>query len=101
VIADRIGEMDCIFLAGLHGAEGAMAERLRSLASAPCRGHGSDAGKVLLWVEQRTGLTLAESQTAAMRLAFTAKVLVITDDPGVGKTTIVNSILRILAVGTR
>jgi hypothetical protein len=49
------------------------------------------------WVERRTGLTLAESQTAAVRLALTAKVLVITGGPGVGKTTIVNSILRIPA----
>jgi hypothetical protein len=30
VIADRIGETDCIFLAGLHGAERAVAERLRN-----------------------------------------------------------------------
>jgi len=40
---------------------------------------------------------LAESQTAAIRLTLRAKVLVITGGPGVGKTTIVNSILRILA----
>jgi ATP-dependent exoDNAse (exonuclease V) alpha subunit len=31
-----------------------------------------------------------------VRLALTAKVLVITGGPGVGKTTIVNAILRIL-----
>jgi exodeoxyribonuclease V alpha subunit len=41
---------------------------------------------------------LAESQVAAIRLALLSKVLVITGGPGVGKTTIVNSILRILAV---
>ena len=34
---------------------------------------------------------------AAMRLALMAKVLVMTGGPGVGKTTIVNAILRILA----
>jgi exodeoxyribonuclease V alpha subunit len=56
-----------------------------------------DAEKALPWIEQRTGLTLAESQKAAVRLALTAKVLVITGGPGVGKTTIVDSILRILA----
>jgi exodeoxyribonuclease V alpha subunit len=56
-----------------------------------------DRRRDLPWVEQRTGLTLAESQTAAVRLALTAKALVITGGPGVGKTTIVNSILRILA----
>jgi exodeoxyribonuclease V alpha subunit len=37
------------------------------------------------------------SQRAAICLALTAKTLVITGGPGVGKTTIVNSILKILA----
>ena len=56
-----------------------------------------DPDKALPWVEQRTGLTLADSQHAAVRLALLAKVMVITGGPGVGKTTIVNAILRILA----
>jgi exodeoxyribonuclease V alpha subunit len=97
VIADRVGETDCIFLAGLHGAERAVAQRLLTLANAALPWSWIDAEKALPWVEQRTGLNLAESQTAAVRLALTAKALVITGGPGVGKTTIVNSILRILA----
>jgi exodeoxyribonuclease V alpha subunit len=40
---------------------------------------------------------LAKSQAAAIRQALLSKVFVITGGPGVGKTTIVNSILRILA----
>ena len=39
------------------------------------------------WIEQKTGLTLAESQIAAIRLALLSKVLVVTGGPGVGKTT--------------
>jgi exodeoxyribonuclease V alpha subunit len=97
VIADRVGETDCIFLASLHGAERTVAERLLTLARGTLPWPRIDAEKALPWVEQRTGLTLAESQTAAVRLALTTKVLVITGGPGVGKTTIVNSILRILA----
>ena len=50
------------------------------------------------WVEDRSGLKLADSQREAIRLALTSKALVITGGPGVGKTTIVNSILRILGV---
>src|SRR6185295_15756895 len=56
-----------------------------------------DPEKALPWIEQKTGLLLAESQVAAIRLALLSKVLVITGGPGVGKTTIVNSILRIVA----
>jgi AAA domain len=53
--------------------------------------------KALPWIEQRIGLALAESQVAAIRLALISKVLVMTGRPGVGKTTIVKGILRILA----
>jgi exodeoxyribonuclease V alpha subunit len=56
-----------------------------------------DPDKALPWVEKRIGLALAESQVAAIRLALTSKVLVMTGGPGVGKTTIVKAILRILS----
>ena len=42
-------------------------------------------------------MSLAESQADAVRLALNSKAIVITGGPGVGKTTIVNAILRILA----
>ena len=50
------------------------------------------------WVEERSGLTLADSQRDAIRLALNSKALVVTGGPGIGKTTIVKSILRILGV---
>jgi exodeoxyribonuclease V alpha subunit len=42
-------------------------------------------------------LALVASQVAAVRLALMSKVTVMTGGPGVGKTTIVKAILRILA----
>ena len=56
-----------------------------------------DPALALPWIEAKTRLALAPSQTEAIRLALVSKVLVVTGGPGVGKTTIVNSILRILA----
>jgi exodeoxyribonuclease V alpha subunit len=56
-----------------------------------------DPDKALPWVADRLQLTFAESQIAAIRLALASKVLVITGGPGVGKTTIVKGILRILS----
>ena len=97
VVADEVGETACIFLAGLHRAERVIAERIRSLATGRLPWPYIDAEKALPWIEQKTGLSLAESQVAAIRQALLAKVFVITGGPGVGKTTIVNSILRILA----
>jgi exodeoxyribonuclease V alpha subunit len=97
VVADRLGEADGVFLANLHHAEQAIAKRLLTLTKSKLPWPSIDADKAIPWIEQRTGLTLADSQKAAVRLALTSKVLVITGGPGVGKTTIVNAILRILA----
>lgn len=97
VIAASVGETPCVFLGGLYRAEQVIAERLMTLASGKLPWQFVDADKALPWVEQKTGLSLAESQVAAIRLALVSKVLVITGGPGVGKTTIVNSILRILS----
>lgn len=98
VIADTVGETACIFLTGLYRAEQMIAERMRGLANGKLPWPWINPDKALPWVERKTGLSLAESQVDAIRLALMSKVLVITGGPGVGKTTIVNSILRILSV---
>lgn len=97
VTADRVGEADCIFLTGLYGAERAIAGHLGRLGAGPLPWPAIDADRALPWIEEKTGLALAPSQAEAIRLALGSKVTVITGGPGVGKTTIVNAILRILA----
>jgi exodeoxyribonuclease V alpha subunit len=97
VIADRVGDSPCIFLAGLYRAERAIAERLMRLADGALPWPWIDPDKALPWVEKHIGLTLAESQVTAIRLALKYKVVVMTGGPGVGKTTIIRGILRILA----
>src|SRR5271163_1439213 len=101
VIADSVGEMSCVFLAGLHRAERSIAERLIRLANGTLPWPWINPDKALPWVQERIGLTLAESQAAAIRLALMSKALVMTGGPGVGKTTIVKGILRILAAPRR
>ena len=97
VIADRVGETNCIFLSNLYQAERSIAERLAMLTTEKLPWGAIDADKAVPWVEARVGLELATSQKAAIRLALDSKIIVITGGPGVGKTTIVNAILRILA----
>jgi exodeoxyribonuclease V alpha subunit len=96
VVADEVDCRRCIFLAGLYRAERAIADRLRSLQEGALPWPRIDPAKAIPWVEARAGITLAESQRAALRLALLAKVLVITGGPGVGKTTLINSILKVL-----
>ncbi len=50
----------------------------------------------LKWVEEQTLVCLSLTQKQAIEVALTSKVLVITGGPGVGKTTLVNSLLKIL-----
>ncbi|AOX21738.1 SF1B family DNA helicase RecD2 [Kozakia baliensis] len=101
VVADSVGETGCIFLAGLYRAEQSIAERLRACAVGRPPWPEIDAEKAMTWVETKTGLALAPSQQEAVRLALRSKVLVITGGPGVGKTTLVNAILKIVtAKGT-
>ena len=97
VIADTVGEWECIFLGGLYHAEKKIAERLKTLLTGALPWPAIDPDKALPWIEKRTALTLAPSQREAIALTLRSKMTVITGGPGVGKTTIVNAILRILA----
>ena len=97
VIADTVDATACVFLGGLYRAEQVIAEQILRLTNGTLPWPHIDPEKALPWIESKTGLSLAPSQVTAIRLALLAKVLVITGGPGVGKTTIVNAILRILA----
>jgi exodeoxyribonuclease V alpha subunit len=97
IIADAVNEVPCLFLAHLYRAEQAIADHLRRLLQGAPPWPSIDADRALPWIESQVGLALAASQAEAVRLALRSKVLVITGGPGVGKTTLVNAILRILA----
>jgi exodeoxyribonuclease V alpha subunit len=99
VIADDLEGRRCIFLAGLYRAEREIAEKLKALAIGEPPWPVIDVDKAIPWVERRTKL-LAESQREAVRVALASKILVITGGPGVGKTTLVNSIFKILLAKT-
>ena len=97
VIADTVADTPCLFLSGLYHAEKGVADRFQHLVLGSLPWLNIDIDKALPWIEKKTGLSLAQSQIEAVRLALRSKVMVITGGPGVGKTTIVNSILQILA----
>src|SRR5262245_49178797 len=67
VLADNVGEMPCVFLAGLYRAERAIAERLLQLVNGKLPWPWIDPDRALPWVEQRSGVQLAESQKTAIR----------------------------------
>ena len=97
VIAGTSEGREVMFLAGLYRAGQAIADRLLRLREGRLSWPTIDSERAIPWAEGRTGLELSPSQREAMRLALVSKICVITGAPGVGKTTLVNSILKILA----
>jgi exodeoxyribonuclease V alpha subunit len=100
VVADTVAGRACVFLAGLYRAEQTIAERLLRLQDGRPPWPAVDPDRAIPWAERKAGISLAESQREAVRLALRSKVVVITGGPGVGKTTLVNTILLILRTKT-
>jgi exodeoxyribonuclease V alpha subunit len=98
IVADSVDGRPCVFLAGLHAAELAIAARVGSLAAGEVPWKAIDAARAIPWVEARLGISLATMQAEALRLAVSSKFLVITGGPGVGKTTLLNAVLAVLGV---
>lgn len=102
VVVDEVDGRAVVFLAGLHAAERGIAARLLALAAGRPPWPPIDAERAIPWVETKLGVTLAAAQRDALRQAISRKVLVVTGGPGVGKTTLVRAILRVLtAKGVR
>lgn len=93
---DSIQGEDLIFLPHLRKAELNVTERILRLATQPATYPPIDLPKAIEWCEKRTGKTLAPQQREALAQAVRSRVMVITGGPGVGKTTLVNSLLLIL-----
>ncbi len=98
VVRDTIGDTPCLFLRGLYGAERDTAGRLRALARGSPPWPAVDLARAIPWVEARTG-KVRPPQRAAVELVLGVKVAVVTGGPGVGKTTLLDTILRVLRQG--
>lgn len=88
-----------VYLVPFHRAELSLsAQLLRLLRAAEDRMpafQDVDWEKALPWLASRTGAELAPEQEAAVRLALTRKVAVLTGGPGCGKSFTVRSIVEL------
>ncbi|MFG2137248.1 ATP-dependent RecD-like DNA helicase [Streptomyces sp. NPDC048650] len=88
-----------VYLVPFHRAEISLAGRLTRLLRSdddrmPAFGD-VDWDKALAWLARRTGADLAPEQQAAVRLALTQKVAVLTGGPGCGKSFTVRSVVEL------
>ncbi|MCX4786807.1 MULTISPECIES: SF1B family DNA helicase RecD2 [unclassified Streptomyces] len=88
-----------IYLVPFHRAEVALAAQVQRLLRTPedrmPAFRDVDWAKALTWLAGRTGATLAPEQEAAVRLALSRKVAVLTGGPGCGKSFTVRSVVEL------
>lgn len=85
-----------VFLPALRQAELGVAAKIKSLAATPPAYPSIDFEKAVAWCHSKTGVALAPSQKEALAQALSKRIIIITGGPGVGKTTLLNSLLQIL-----
>jgi exodeoxyribonuclease V alpha subunit len=96
VLLEEIDGEPLIFLPHLRRAEEGIALRIKRLEGGTTAYPSIDFEKAVAWCERQTSKTLAPSQREALKTVLANRIVVITGGPGVGKTTLVNSILLIL-----
>jgi exodeoxyribonuclease V alpha subunit len=96
LIRELIDEQTCLFLTPLQRAEKGVANHLRRLQKGSHLWSGIQLDKAIPWVEKINAIKLSDSQKEAIHLVFKNKVSIITGGPGVGKTTLINSLLKIM-----
>lgn len=95
LVAAPVKEGVWVFLTSLALAEKGVAEHLKRLATHILPWGKFTWRKMISWIEKSNMITLSNSQRIAIEQTLNSKVSVITGGPGVGKTTLVNSILHI------
>ncbi|MEI7695010.1 MAG: ATP-dependent RecD-like DNA helicase [Chlorobium sp.] len=84
------------YMVSLFRAETGVAKSIRRIMQGVLPWKNLDPATVIPKAEKQSAIELSESQRSAVALALSSKFLVITGGPGVGKTTIINTILNIL-----
>ncbi len=96
IVIERMDDFDGVYLTLFYDAERSVAERLKEMSGLIYQMEKSELDRMIASAEQETEIILADSQRDAIDAVLRNTATVITGGPGTGKTTIINSIIKIM-----
>lgn len=99
IYSDTVNGLEVLYLDTFYTAEQYIARRIASLSSYPPSAYLSEDEilPIIKSAEKDSGVTLDEQQKKAVLTSAGNGCVVITGGPGTGKTTIINSLIRVLS----
>ncbi len=102
IVIENADGQTLIFLMGFYRAEQGVVRHLRRLSTQRATWiHEIVLSEAIARVQDHNHLVLSDTQKDALRLALRNKITIITGGPGVGKTTLVKSILDSVQIKTQ
>ncbi|WP_338152999.1 ATP-dependent DNA helicase [Piscirickettsia salmonis] len=97
IIREMIDDMPCIYLDKLYHAENSVAQQItRLIQGEQTKWSMINIDDALQKTQQQVKIQLSPSQHKAVINSLHNKVSIITGGPGVGKTTVVNTIIKVI-----
>lgn len=96
LIIEKNDDYDVVYLSVFYEAERKVAQRLREMSGMIYDVDMFEVDEQIAAAENETGIILADAQRDAIMGVFENSALVITGGPGTGKTTIINTIIKIM-----
>lgn len=94
-VAELVDETPCIYPRILYWAEAGVAREIARLQEGECPWPEDIADNHIRWLERQIHMQLSASQVKALQCVLQHKLSIITGGPGVGKTTLVNALLKL------
>ncbi|GAA0106161.1 ATP-dependent RecD-like DNA helicase [Paraclostridium sordellii] len=94
-IEKGLGQEDHIYLIPYYLSENGVCKQIIKLAQSDFKDLNIDVEKEIEKVEEETGIKLANNQALAVKEAIKSGLVVITGGPGTGKTTTINTIIKV------
>jgi exodeoxyribonuclease V alpha subunit len=94
-VAELVDEVACVYPRALYWAEAGVAREIARLQEGECPWQGNIDKNSVSWLDKQIHIRLSDSQAEALLAVLQHKLSIITGGPGVGKTTLVNSLLKL------